>query len=96
MHRRRRRGTGTRSRQESHFDPAGSSRDRSLFSGNQSRQSLYLAGQIAIDPKTNQVMSNGSIEEQTRRVLDSLSQGAWGGRVDHGSHRLDNGLPQRR
>src|ERR1700730_11544056 len=34
---------------------------------------LYLAGQIAIDPKTNQVMSNGSIEDQTRRVLDNLS-----------------------
>jgi 2-iminobutanoate/2-iminopropanoate deaminase len=36
-------------------------------------KTLYLAGQIAIDPKTNQVMSNGSIEEQTRRVLDNLS-----------------------
>jgi 2-iminobutanoate/2-iminopropanoate deaminase len=36
-------------------------------------KTLYLAGQIAIDPKTNQVMSNESIEEQTRRVLDNLS-----------------------
>jgi 2-iminobutanoate/2-iminopropanoate deaminase len=36
-------------------------------------KTLYLAAQIAIDPKTNQVMSNGSIEEQTRRVLDNLS-----------------------
>src|SRR4051794_18895201 len=36
-------------------------------------KTLYLAGQIAIDPKTNQVMSNGSIEDQTRRVLDNLT-----------------------
>jgi 2-iminobutanoate/2-iminopropanoate deaminase len=36
-------------------------------------KTLYLAGQIAIDPKTNQVMSNATIEEQTRRVLDNLS-----------------------
>src|ERR1700730_7340998 len=36
-------------------------------------KTLYLAGQIPIDPKTNQVMSNGTIEEQTRRVLDNLS-----------------------
>jgi 2-iminobutanoate/2-iminopropanoate deaminase len=36
-------------------------------------KTLYLAGQIAIDPKTNQVLSNGTIEEQTRRVLDNLS-----------------------
>src|SRR5882757_4824760 len=35
-------------------------------------KTLYLAGQIAIDPKTNQVLSNGSIEEQTRRVLENL------------------------
>jgi 2-iminobutanoate/2-iminopropanoate deaminase len=32
---------------------------------------LYLAGQIAIDPKTNQ-LSTGSIEEQTRLALDNL------------------------
>jgi 2-iminobutanoate/2-iminopropanoate deaminase len=36
-------------------------------------KTLYLSGQIAIDPKTNQVMSNGSIEDQTRRVLDNLT-----------------------
>jgi 2-iminobutanoate/2-iminopropanoate deaminase len=36
-------------------------------------KTLYLAGQIPIDPKTNQVLSNGTIEEQTRRVLDNLS-----------------------
>ena len=36
-------------------------------------RTLYLAGQIAIDPKTNQVLSNGTIEEQTRRVLDNLT-----------------------
>jgi 2-iminobutanoate/2-iminopropanoate deaminase len=36
-------------------------------------RTLYLAGQIAIDPKTNQLLSNGSIEEQTRRVLDNLT-----------------------
>ena len=32
---------------------------------------LYLAGQIAIDPKTNQ-LNTGSIEDQTRLVLDNL------------------------
>jgi 2-iminobutanoate/2-iminopropanoate deaminase len=36
-------------------------------------KTLYLAGQIAIDPKTNEVMSSGSIEDQTRRVLDNLT-----------------------
>jgi 2-iminobutanoate/2-iminopropanoate deaminase len=36
-------------------------------------KTLYLAGQIAIDPKTNEVMSNATIEEQTRGVLDNLS-----------------------
>jgi 2-iminobutanoate/2-iminopropanoate deaminase len=36
-------------------------------------KTIYLAGQIAVDPKTNQLMSNGSIEEQTHRVLDNLS-----------------------
>ncbi|HVI81069.1 MAG TPA: RidA family protein [Candidatus Acidoferrum sp.] len=33
---------------------------------------LYLAGQGAIDPKTNQPMANASIEDQTRRTLDNL------------------------
>jgi 2-iminobutanoate/2-iminopropanoate deaminase len=32
---------------------------------------LYLAGQIPIDPKTNQ-LNTGTIEEQTRLVLDNL------------------------
>jgi 2-iminobutanoate/2-iminopropanoate deaminase len=32
---------------------------------------LFLAGQIAIDPKTSQ-MNSGTIEEQTRQVLDNL------------------------
>jgi 2-iminobutanoate/2-iminopropanoate deaminase len=31
----------------------------------QAVKTLYLAGQIAIDPKTNQLLSNGTIEEQT-------------------------------
>jgi len=33
---------------------------------------VFLSGQIAIDPKTNQ-MSAGSIEEQTRQALDNLA-----------------------
>ena len=32
---------------------------------------LYLAGQIPIDPKTNQ-LNTGSIEDQTKLVLDNL------------------------
>ena len=32
---------------------------------------LFLSGQIAIDPKTNQ-MSTGSVEEQTKQALDNL------------------------
>ncbi len=32
---------------------------------------LFLAGQIPIDPKTNQ-LNTGSIEEQTKLVLDNL------------------------
>jgi 2-iminobutanoate/2-iminopropanoate deaminase len=32
---------------------------------------LYLAGQIAIDPQTNEVV-HGTIEEETRLVLDNL------------------------
>ena len=32
---------------------------------------LYLAGQISIDPKTNQFVA-GSIEEQTARALENL------------------------
>lgn len=33
---------------------------------------LYLAGQIAIDPKTKQLMKDASIEDQTKLVLDNL------------------------
>jgi 2-iminobutanoate/2-iminopropanoate deaminase len=33
---------------------------------------LYLAGQIPIDPKTNQLMATGTIEEQTTLVLENL------------------------
>jgi 2-iminobutanoate/2-iminopropanoate deaminase len=36
-------------------------------------RTVYLAGQIAIDPNTNQPMSSATIEEQTRRVLDNIS-----------------------
>ncbi len=33
---------------------------------------LYLSGQIAIDPKTKQLMATASIEVQTQLVLDNL------------------------
>ena len=33
---------------------------------------VYLAGQIPIDPKTNQLLQ-GTIEEQTRLVMDNLA-----------------------
>lgn len=35
-------------------------------------KTVYLAGQIAIDPKNKQVMANASIEDQTRLVLENL------------------------
>lgn len=35
------------------------------------KNTLYLAGQIAINPATGK-MNNGSIEEQTRQVLDNI------------------------
>jgi len=35
-------------------------------------KTVYLAGQAAIDPKSNQPMVNASIEDQTRRTLDNL------------------------
>ena len=35
-------------------------------------KTVYLAGQIAIDPKTKQLMTGGSIEEQTKLVLENL------------------------
>lgn len=33
---------------------------------------LYLSGQIAIDPKTKQLMASADIETQTQLVLDNL------------------------
>jgi 2-iminobutanoate/2-iminopropanoate deaminase len=33
---------------------------------------VFLAGQIPIDPRNNQLMNNASIEEQTTLVLDNL------------------------
>ena len=33
---------------------------------------VFLAGQIAIDPKTKQLMKDATIEDQTRLVLDTL------------------------
>jgi 2-iminobutanoate/2-iminopropanoate deaminase len=33
---------------------------------------VFLAGQIAIDPKTKKLMNEAGIEEQTRLVLDNL------------------------
>ena len=33
---------------------------------------LFLSGQIPIDPKTNQLMATGTIEEQTKLVIDNL------------------------
>jgi len=35
-------------------------------------KTVYLSGQIAIDPKTKQMIANASIEEQTKRVLENL------------------------
>ncbi len=35
-------------------------------------KTVYLAGQIAIDPKTKQLMAGASIEDQTRLVLQNL------------------------
>jgi 2-iminobutanoate/2-iminopropanoate deaminase len=35
-------------------------------------KTVYLAGQIAIDPKTKQLMAAASIEDQTRLVLDNI------------------------
>ncbi|TLZ22827.1 MAG: RidA family protein [Gammaproteobacteria bacterium] len=35
-------------------------------------KTVYLSGQIAIDPKTKQLMAEASIEDQTRRVLENL------------------------
>jgi len=35
-------------------------------------KTLYLSGQIAIDPKTKQLIASASIEDQTRQVLENL------------------------
>jgi 2-iminobutanoate/2-iminopropanoate deaminase len=35
-------------------------------------KTLYISGEIAINPETNQVISNATIEDQTRRVLDNI------------------------
>jgi len=37
----------------------------------QARNTLYLAGQIAIDPKTGK-MNHGSIQQQTKQVLENI------------------------
>ncbi len=36
-------------------------------------KTVYLSGQIAIDPTTNQFITGASIEEQTERVLQNLA-----------------------
>ena len=33
---------------------------------------LYCSGQIALDPKTGEMIGNGNIEEETRQVLNNL------------------------
>ena len=33
---------------------------------------LYCSGQIALDPKTGEMIGNGNIEEETRQVLKNL------------------------
>ena len=37
-----------------------------------SGKTVYLSGQIAIDPKTKQLMADASIEDQTRLALENL------------------------
>ena len=37
-----------------------------------SGKTVYLSGQIAIDPKTKQLSANASVEDQTRLVLENL------------------------
>ncbi len=34
---------------------------------------LFLSGQIPIDPETNQPITNATIEEQTKRVIENLN-----------------------
>jgi 2-iminobutanoate/2-iminopropanoate deaminase len=40
--------------------------------GIKSGKTVYLSGQIAIDPKTKQLLADASIEDQTRLVLENL------------------------
>ena len=40
--------------------------------GIQVGKTVYLSGQIAIDPKTKQIAADASIEDQTRLALDNL------------------------
>ena len=35
-------------------------------------KTVYLSGQIAIDPKTKQLIADASIEDQTKRVLENF------------------------
>ena len=55
---------------------------------------VYLAGQIAIDPKTKQVMANASIEDQTRLVLEYIRAWSWPMVRPCAPHRHDDGFPQ--
>lgn len=48
---------------------------------------LFLAGQIAIDPQTNQLMKDASIEDQTRLVLNNLQAV-----LEENGMTMDNGL----
>jgi 2-iminobutanoate/2-iminopropanoate deaminase len=36
-------------------------------------KTLYISGEIAIDPKTNKPMTDAGIEDQTHRVLDNIA-----------------------
>jgi 2-iminobutanoate/2-iminopropanoate deaminase len=40
--------------------------------GVQAGKTLYVSGEIAIDPKTNQFQANAPIDVQTRQVLDNI------------------------
>ena len=55
---------------------------------------VYLAGQIAIDPRTKQVMANALIEDQTRLVLENIKAVLEADGLSDGPHRHDDGLPQ--
>ena len=52
---------------------------------------VFLAGQLGVDPATNQLVKDAGIEEQTRRTLENL-KGVLEADADHGSHRFDHGL----